>query len=66
MSNVLMWFSLAERTLRAKPVKVEKYKLLPNESVRCTMHSQELSPLSRPKGLCFLPENFTIDLVGWY
>ncbi|HUS76804.1 MAG TPA: hypothetical protein VMY43_12480 [Methanothrix sp.] len=47
-------------------VKGEEYKLLPNESVRYTLHSQALSPLSRPKGLCFLPENFTIDLEGWY
>lgn len=44
----------------------EEYKLLPNESVRYTLSSQELSPLSRPKGLSFLPENFTIDLEGWY
>jgi hypothetical protein len=44
----------------------EEYKLLPNESVRYTLSSQELSPLSRPKGLIFLPENFTIDLEGWY
>lgn len=47
-------------------VKGEEYKLLPNESVRYTLSSQELSPLSRPKGLSFLPENFTIDLEGWY
>lgn len=47
-------------------VRGEEYKLLPNESVRYTLKSQELSPLSRPKGLCFLPENFTIDLEGWY
>ncbi|MCX6676976.1 MAG: hypothetical protein NTU95_03405 [Methanothrix sp.] len=47
-------------------VKGEEYKLLPNESVRYILHSQALSPLSRPKGLSFLPENFTIDLEGWY
>jgi hypothetical protein len=43
-------------------VNGEEYRLLPNESVRYTLRSQTLSPLSRPKGLCFLPENFTIDL----
>jgi len=47
-------------------VSGEEYKLLPNESVRYTLVTQQMSPLSRPKGLLFAPENFTIDLEGWY
>jgi hypothetical protein len=60
------YFWLLDQFNYGYAVKGEEYKLLPNESVRYTLSSQTLSPLSRPKGLCFLPENFTIDLEGWY
>lgn len=60
------YFWLLDQFNYGYEVNGEQYKLLPNESVRYTLHSQTLSPLSRPKGLCFLPENFTIDLEGWY
>jgi len=60
------YFWLLDQFNYGYQVTGEEYKLLPNESVRYTLHSQTLSPLSRPKGLCFLPENFTIDLEGWY
>ncbi len=42
------------------------YTLLPNESVRYTLGSQGMSPLSRPSVLVYLPENLTMDLEGWY
>jgi hypothetical protein len=60
------YFWLLDQFNYGYQVTGEEYKLLPNESVRYTLYSQTLSPLSRPKGLCFLPENFTIDLEGWY
>lgn len=60
------YFWLLDQFNYGYAVNGEEYKLLPNESVRYTLSSQKLSPLSRPKGLCFLPENFTIDLEGWY
>lgn len=60
------YFWLLDQFNYGYEVKGEEYKLLPNESVRYTLHSQALSPLSRPKGLAFLPENFTIDIEGWY
>ena len=60
------YFWLLDQFNYGYEVKAEEYKLLPNESVRYTLTSQKLSPLSRPKGLTFLPENFTIDLEGWY
>lgn len=47
-------------------VKAEQYKLLPNESVRYTLASQEMSPLSRPKLLVYLPDKLSMDLEGWY
>ena len=60
------YFWLLDQFNYGYAVTGEEYKLLPNESVRYTLSSQTLSPLSRPKGLCFLPVNFTIDLEGWY
>lgn len=60
------YFWLLDQFNYGYAVTGEEYKLLPNESVRYTLSSQTLSPLSRPNGLCFLPENFTIDLEGWY
>jgi hypothetical protein len=60
------FFWLVDQFNYGYEVKGEGYKLLPNESVRYTLRSQALSPLSRPKGLLFLPENFTIDLEEWY
>jgi len=44
----------------------DEFKLLPNESVRYTLRSSWLSPISRPERLVFLPENLTMDLEGWY
>jgi hypothetical protein len=60
------YFWLVDQFNYGYEVKAEEYKLLPNESVRYTLKSQKMSPLSRPKGLVFLPENFSIDLEGWY
>lgn len=60
------YFWLLDQFNYGYEVKAEEYKLLPNESVRYTLQSQRISPLSRPQGLTFLPENFTIDLEGWY
>ena len=60
------YFWLVDQFNYGYEVKSEEYKLLPNESVRYVLQSQKMSPLSRPKGLVFLPENFSIDLEGWY
>ena len=60
------YFWLLDQFNYGYEVKAEEYKLLPNESVRYTLSSQQLSPLSRPKGLYFIPENTSIDLEGWY
>lgn len=60
------YFWLLDQFNYGYQLNAEEYKLLPNESVRYTLMSQSLSPLSRPKGLLFLPENFTIGLEGWY
>jgi hypothetical protein len=47
-------------------VEAEEYKLMPGEAIRYNLSTRELSPLSRPKALCFVPENITIDIEGWY
>lgn len=60
------YFWLLDQFNYGYSVSGEEYKLLPNESVRYTLESQLMSPLSRPKGLLFIPENFSIDLEGWY
>ena len=47
-------------------VRGDEYKLLPNESVRYTLTSQSMSPVSRPKLLVYLPDKLAMDLEGWY
>ncbi|MGV8125698.1 MAG: hypothetical protein ACP5PV_00610 [Methanothrix sp.] len=44
----------------------DEFRLLPNESVRYTLRSSWMSPISRPEKLVFRPENLTMDLEGWY
>jgi len=47
-------------------VNSEEIRLISNESVRYTLRSGWMSPISRPERLVFLPENLTMDLEGWY
>jgi hypothetical protein len=47
-------------------LSAEEYKLLPNESVRYVLHSQKMSPISRPKYLAYMPDKLAMDLEGWY
>jgi len=47
-------------------VNSEEIRLISNESVRYTLGSGWMSPISRPERLVFLPENLTMDLEGWY
>lgn len=59
-------FWLVDQFDYAYTVSAEEYKLLPGESVRYVLRSQEISALSRPKLLVFRPDNLAMELEGWY